>query len=128
MEVNLAHAVRLTKHLRSAIGYHELGMTQHALQCLDQAQLIGDIGPWRLAIDMVRGEVLHSAHRYEAAAEALEHAARLTPAPYNQAIWLALSACYREAGDTQRAVDTLACARGVKPPETPFHAPHQPGA
>jgi hypothetical protein len=35
--------VRVLKRLKAAIGYHELGMTQHALRCLDSLDLLGKI-------------------------------------------------------------------------------------
>ena len=35
MEANAIKTVRVLKRLKAAVGYHELGMKQHALQCLD---------------------------------------------------------------------------------------------
>ena len=35
MESNAGMIVRVLKRLKAAVGYHELGMTRHALRCLD---------------------------------------------------------------------------------------------
>jgi hypothetical protein len=111
--------VRIVKRLRAAAGYHELGMNQHAMASLDALQPLGDIGPFRLVEEILRGEFLKAEKDYGGAAVALEAAARMLPPPENQALWLALSACYREAGDDPRADNSLACARGATPNAQP---------
>ena len=44
MESNASKILRLLKRLKAAVGYHELGMTQHALRCLDSLASLGEIG------------------------------------------------------------------------------------
>jgi len=95
------------------------------LHHLDTVLRIGDIGPFRLAEAILRAEFLKSQVDYGAAAKALENAARMLPSPENQALWLALSTCYREAGDVGRAVDCMAYARGAVPPKA-GHKPAEP--
>ena len=46
MESNTGMIVRVLKRLKAAVGYHELGMTQYAVQCLDSLDLLGEIGPF----------------------------------------------------------------------------------
>ena len=46
MDSNAGMIVRVTKRLKAAVGYHELGMRQHALRCLDSLDLLGEIGPF----------------------------------------------------------------------------------
>jgi len=110
--------IRFAKRLRAAMGYYELGMTQHAVECLDSAAAMKDIGPLRLAISMIKAHFAMQPHRFEAASTLLEAIARAAPRPQSQSIWLVLSLCYNDAGDSERAIDTLACARGAKPPAT----------
>jgi len=108
---------RVTKRLRAAVGYYELGMSRHAVQCLDSVLQLGEIGPFRVAEEILRAQFLKSEADYGAAAKALENAARMTPTRDNQALWAAVSACYRDAGDIGRAVNSMAYARGAVPPK-----------
>ena len=64
---------------------------------------------------ILRGEALRMQHRYDAAASALRTAAQKFPAPYDRPAWLALSQCYRQVGDMNRAIQSLARARGARP-------------
>jgi hypothetical protein len=116
MQPDSALALRVVRRLRAAAGYYELNMRRHALETLDSLSDLGDIGPFHLPEEMLRAEILKAEHRYEAAAETLELAARRLPVPVNQALWLALSDCYRQAGNPQGAANSLACARGAKLP------------
>ena len=106
--------VRVAKRLREATGYLELSLHQRALDCLDD---LGELGPLEAEVELLRGEAFRMQHRYDDAASALKTAARKFPAPLDKSAWLALSLCYREVGDTSRAVQSLACARGALPPE-----------
>jgi tetratricopeptide (TPR) repeat protein len=117
MELENTKVVRITKRLRSAIGYYELGMFQQAIASLDHLDELGELGPFKLAAEMVRAEALKAQKQYSGAAVALETAARMLPAPHDQSVWLALSMCYRQAGDTERAINSMGCARGAKPLE-----------
>jgi hypothetical protein len=119
--------VRAMRRLRAAAGYHELGMAKQAMACLDSVVELGEIGPFRLAVEVLRAEMLKSSGDFSGAAKALENAARVVPAPQNQGLWLALSACCREAGDDCRAVNSLGYARGARPPEIPNDASMKSG-
>ena len=126
MDIDRATVVRVMKRLRTAVGYHELGMTRHAVQCLDAVLQLGEIGPYRLGEELLRAEFRKSQADYGAAANALENAARMLPSPENQAIWREVSTCYREAGDAGRAVNSMAYARGAVPPKV-GHGRTEPG-
>ena len=41
MGIQTSKIVRVLKRLKAAVGYHELGMTQHALRCLDSLVSLG---------------------------------------------------------------------------------------
>jgi predicted Zn-dependent protease len=127
MNVEDALVVRIIKRLKAAVGYYELGMMQHALDCLESLQSLGDIGPFSIAEEMLTAQILQAEHRYEAAAQALEAAARLLPAPFDQALWMAVSQCQRQAGNMDEAANSLGCARGAKLPEPPHNSPSTPG-
>ena len=107
---------RVTKRLREATGYLELGMTQHALDCL---QGLGATGTFYAAAELLRGEALRRQRRFDDAAVHLEEAARHTPEPHDLPAWYALSQCLREAGDRETADTILARVRGAKPDAFP---------
>lgn len=109
--------VRVMMRVRHAMGYFQLGMTQHALACLDAAEKLPPLGPFALVIPVLRAEILGGKRSYEEAAKALELLAEKLPPAYGQPLWAALSMCYRHSGDNERAVQSLAYARGVKPSE-----------
>jgi tetratricopeptide (TPR) repeat protein len=115
MELSGYQLVRATARVRQAMGYHELGMVEHALECLAATERMGDLGAFQLVVDMLRAEVQHRQENYDAAAKALEEAAQKLPPAASRSLWMAISMCYREAGDTDRAVTSLARARGAKP-------------
>ena len=102
--------VRVAKRIREATGYFELGMAQHTLDCLDG---LGELGPFEAEVALLRGEALRFQHRYDDAAVALKTAARKFPAPFDRSAWFALSLCYRQAGATGLAIQSLARARGA---------------
>ena len=112
MKLGRIQVVRTIKRLSEAIGYLELGMTRQALDCLKG---LDDSGPFAAVAEMLRGEAARREHRLDDAARSLEAAARMLPTADGKLIWLALSSLYREAGNTDRAVDTLAQARGARP-------------
>lgn len=119
MQINNYQLVRITTRLRHAVGYYELGMLEHAMACLDSIDQLGELGAFRLVIEMLRAEMLHRPESYDQAAKMLEEVARRLPPEHSQSLWLALSMCYRQAGDEDRAVASLACARGAKPQQLP---------
>jgi hypothetical protein len=114
MEMSNYQLVRVTTRVRHAVGYFELGMVEHAVACLDSVDQLGDVGAFRLVVDMLRAEMSHRPESCDHAAQTLEKLASQLPREYSQALWLALSMCYRQAGDEKRAVSSLACARGAK--------------
>ena len=105
--------VRAVKRLSEAIGYLELQMPRHAADCLKG---LDDAGPLTAAVEIIRGEAARRESRFDDAAEAFEHAARILPENPGKFVWLLLSRLYFETGDTQRATETLARARGASPP------------
>lgn len=118
MELDNYQLVRVTWRVREAMGYLGLGMVDHALDCLDAAERVGDLGAFKLVVDMCRAEILHRPDSYDEAAKALEELAEKLPPAYGHSLWLALSMCYRHAGDEDRAINSLAYARGAKPAST----------
>jgi predicted Zn-dependent protease len=115
MEPDNVQLVRTVKRLSEAIGYLELGMTRQALVSLegvDQAE------PFAVIAEMLRGEVARREHRFDDAVRSFEAAARMLPSPDDKSVWLLLSSFHRQAGNTELAVETLARARGARPPST----------
>ena len=116
MEPNAGIIVRVLKRLKAAVGYHELGMTQHALRCLDSVASLGKIGPFGLVTDVLRTELV--ANRVSAD-KALEIVACMLPTPARHAIQLTLAACYGPVNDRSMAANSRASARGAKPEHRP---------
>jgi predicted Zn-dependent protease len=113
MEQGSIQIVRTLKRLSAAIGYLELGMTRQALAALEGLDAPGPFAP---LAEMLRGEAARREDRLGDAARSFEAAARMLPKPGNRAIWLALSSFHRQAGNTDLAIQSLACARGARPP------------
>ena len=114
MESNAGMIVPVLKRLKTAVGYHELGMTQHALCCLDSLASEGKIGPFGLAADVLRGEFITNPENHISAAKALEIVACMLPTPARHAIEMTLAACYGQVDEVGRAANKRACARGAK--------------
>jgi tetratricopeptide (TPR) repeat protein len=93
---------RVVKRLAAAEGYLELGLPQYALSELDSVQ---EAGPFEAISQLLRGEALQAEERFDEAIPALNRAAELVPAPFNQRALLGLSRCYRAAGHEQLAVE-----------------------
>lgn len=104
-------AILVTRRVREAAGYVELGLLDRALECLE----IEDLGPWEAAVNMFKGQILAAQGRFRDAAVAFERAAHLFPPPHDRVAWLTLSHCLRRAGDTTRAIQVLGRARGAFP-------------
>ena len=111
--------VRVLKRLKAAVGYHELGMTQHALRCLDSLVSLGGIGPFGLVVEVLRDKFVKHAERHVSAAKALETVACMLPTPGRHAMEMALAACYGQHSDNSRSANIVACSRGVKPEGQP---------
>lgn len=114
MESNASMIVRVLKRLKAAVGYHELGMTQHALRCLDSLASLGKIGPFGLVADVLRGEFIKSRENHVSAAKALEIVGCMLPTPARNAIEMTLAACYGQGNDMGRAANSVVRARGAK--------------
>jgi len=115
MEISTYQLVRATARMRQAMGYYELGMTEHALASLEATRQMGDLGAFRFVVDMLRAKMEQRPDDYHEAVQELEKLAPTLAPAYRRCLWMALSMCYRQAGDTERAVSTLACARGASP-------------
>lgn len=111
MNPEYRRTIRVTRRLREAAGYLELGLAEQALRCLDME----DLGPWEGPVAMFKGHILASQGRFRDAAQAFERAAQLFPPPHDRIAWYTLSQCLRQAGDTVRAIQVLGRARGAFP-------------
>ena len=112
MKIDDMQLALVARRLREATGFMELGLPQYALDRLDG---LDEPGPFAAQIELVRGEALRRQHRYSDAAVSLKRAAAKFPAPYDKPAMLALSVCYRQAGDHVGAVNALASVRGAGP-------------
>jgi len=112
MKPNADMVVRVLKRLKAAVGYHELGMTPHALRCLDSLVSLGKIGPFGLVAEVLRDEFLKGQEKHVPAARALETVACMLPTPGRHAVEMTLAACYGSS-DSGRAANNRAFARGV---------------
>jgi len=110
MVIELAPLIRTAKRLQQATGYLELGMTQHALDCLETVE---EFGPLSAEIALLRSRALYMQHRYHDAALMLATADHSASSETSKAAWLTLSLCYQMAGNVFQAVDALAQARGA---------------
>lgn len=112
------HPVQIAKRLVEADGYLELDMPEHALERLEPVQ---NAGQFEGIAQFLRGHALQSQEKYVDAATALSVAAELMPEPVSRQVWLELSECYRRAGITEGAVNSLGRARGAQlnPDEDP---------
>jgi hypothetical protein len=119
MKMDAGKVVRVLKRLRTSVGYHELGMTQHALRYLDSLTQLGKIGPFGLVAEVLRGEFVKHRENHVSAAKALEIVACMLPRPAGDAIGMTLAACYGQTSEAGRAAKILACARGAKPERQP---------
>ncbi len=113
MDSNAGMIVRVLKRLRAAVGYHELGMTQHALCCLDSLPSLGKLGPFGLVTEVLRDEFVKQPENHVSAAKALEMVACMLPTPARHAVDLTLAACYGQI-DVGRAANSVARVRGAK--------------
>ncbi len=104
---------RIAHRLREASGYLELGMAQHALDRLDG---LGELGPFEGEVSLLRGEAYGAQEKFAEAAASFKTATKLLPPPFRRPAFLALSMVYQEVGDTDRASQAMARARGAGSP------------
>jgi len=114
MESNTDMILRVLKRLKAAVGYHELGMSQHALRCLDSLASLGKIGPFGMVQEVLRGEFVEHTENHVSAATALEIVACMLPTPARHAIEMTLAACYGQVDEIGRVANRVACDRGAK--------------
>jgi len=112
MRADIAQFIRVSKRLTQAGGYLELGMEQHALDCLDN---LGPLGPFAAEVAVLRGEAFRRQHRFQEAANSFKAAASQMSSPQDRQAYLAMSICYHQAGNVHKAVQMLARARGAAP-------------
>ena len=113
MSFSKTQFIRATKRLDAAEGYLELRMPRQALERLDG---IGEAGPLHPVVEMLRGKALWLEHRYDDAVRSLQFAAQNIDAPHDRPAWLALSVYYKNHGQQDKALDSLARARGANLP------------
>lgn len=118
--------MRLGNQINEASGYLELGLPQRTLECLDR---IENPGPLEGPAQYLRGAALNALERYSEAIVSLQAAAQLVPTEAAKHIWLTVSECYRHAGRSDLAIQSLANARGAVCPPGPSlpEAGEQPG-
>lgn len=114
MTIDARQMIRAARRLREATGYLELGLAQRALDCLAGLEALG---PLEAEAALLRGAAMQQQQRFDEASRAFEQAAHCSPPPMDKAAWLALSFCYRQCGDVDRAIQTLGNARGALPPK-----------
>ena len=119
MKSNATTTVLVLKRLKAAVGYHELGMTRHALRCLDSLTSLGKIGPFGLIEEVLRGEFTQNRENHITAAKALETAGFMLPKTARDAVDMTLLACYGHGNDVRRPANSVACAHGAKPAGQP---------
>ena|GEM_PF-921972 len=105
---------RIVKRLAAAEGYLELGMPTYALGELDR---VTEAGPFEAISQLLRGEALQAEQRFSEAIPALNRAAELVPAPFNQRALLGLSRCYRAEGQDALAAEAEQAAMPDDLPE-----------
>lgn len=108
--------MRLGNQINEASGYLELGLPQRTLECLDR---IENPGPLEGPAQFLRGAALNALERYSEAIVPLQAAAQLVPTEAAKHIWLTVSECYRHAGRSDLAIQSLANARGAVCPPGP---------
>ncbi len=105
------NTIRITRRLREAAGYMELGMLDHALRVLPNDNL----GEWEGPTFFLRGQILATQGDFSQAARAFRHAAEVSNYPQDRIAWMALSHCLRQVGDVDGAIHSLGRARGAFP-------------
>ncbi len=115
-KMNKQQFKQLGNLINEASGYLELGLPKRALACLDR---IDNAGPLEGPAQYLRGAALSALERYNEAVVPLQAAALLVPAEAAKQIWLTVSECYRHAGRSDLAIQSLANARGAICPPGP---------
>jgi len=106
--VTATNRIRLTRLLREAEGYLELGMPRQALELLARVETPGTFRGQHLYL---KGEALRAMERYSDAVPILVDAVDL--APSNIHAWMALGWCYKRTDELDKAIESLERAREV---------------
>ncbi len=105
--------VRVLKRLRTAVGYHELGMTEHALRSLDSLKSLATIEPFGIVAVILRYEFVKERGNFLSIAAALESAAAQLPTPERRAIKLTLAVCFGSTSDASRSATSVSFSEGT---------------
>lgn len=107
---------RLTRVIRQAEGYLELGMPDQAAECLKRRRTVVRHSG---RANYLLGEALRESERYNEAARPLERAAELMPSDIH--VHLALAWCYKRTGRLRQAIEALEQALASDPLEAILH-------
>lgn len=107
---------RISRTIREAEGYLELGLPEQATECLKRrSSLVIQSG----RASYLLGEALREAERYNEATAPLERAAELMPSDMH--VHLALAWCYKRTGRLECAIEALEQALRHDPLEAILH-------
>lgn len=107
---------RIQRVVRQAEGYLELGLPNHAAECLKRREeLVNHSG----RASYLLGESLRDMQRYTEATPALERAIEFMPSDIHA--HLALAWCYKRTSRLEHAIQTLELALGSNPLEAILH-------
>ncbi|WP_425396600.1 TPR end-of-group domain-containing protein [Aeoliella sp.] len=107
---------RISRAIREAEGYLELGLPEQAAECLKRRQkMVADSG----RANYLLGEALRESEAYHEAAAPLERAYELMPGDMH--VGLALAWCYKRTGRLDRAIETLEESLRSDPREAILH-------
>jgi len=107
---------RIKRAVRQAEGYLELGLPQHAVECLQRREeLVKQSG----RASYLLGESLRDMQQYQEATPELERAVEFMPSDIHS--HLALAWCYKRTGRLEHAIQTLEQAVGSNPLEAILH-------
>jgi tetratricopeptide (TPR) repeat protein len=115
--VSGSNRVRFRRILREAEGYLDLNLPYNALEVLDRMKEPGTFRGHKL---FLTGRALAALGRHHEACATLEEAADLLPSDLE--VWIALGACYRDAGRLDRAIGTLQRAEELEPRPALFYS------
>lgn len=114
--MNATQRRRITRVLREAEGYLELGMSQHALLRL---QKNGTLIHSDARGCYLLGETLRELHRYRQAIYPLRRSLELIPDDVN--VHMALAWCYKRTGRLETAIELLEHALTIEPGAAILH-------
>jgi hypothetical protein len=124
MKAKRAQACQVARRLLEAIGYLELGMAEQAKSCLVVAGRNATFAP---VAKMIRDEMTRRKERLGDDAVALEVMHPMAPEPVDHEIVLALTRCYRQAGNGKNplwaSADTRSTSQGRRGKAGPKHGP-----